>query len=88
MQQMIRVHSDSLRRLAETEAAMWQSEVIDPAIRRGMRPDEILGVEFGDRMSVLTERAVMAMYHLQQTRAWTDQPHRRGRVAARRGRPP
>ena len=36
-----------------------------------MRPDEILGGDFGDRMSALTERSVIAMYHLQQTRAWT-----------------
>jgi adenylate cyclase len=71
LQQLIRVHGDSLRRLAETESAMWQSEVIDPATRAGKRPDEILGVDFGDRMSVLTERAVIAMYHLQQTRAWS-----------------
>ncbi len=37
----------------------------------GKRPDEILGVDLGDRMSVLT-RAVIAMSHLEQTRAWTD----------------
>ncbi len=72
IQRMIRVHGDSMRRLAETEAAMWQSQVIEPATRRGLRPDEILGAEFGDRMSALTERSVVAMYHLQQTRAWTD----------------
>jgi adenylate cyclase len=71
IQQLIRVHGDGLRRVAETESAIWQSEVIDPATRAGKRPDEILGVDFGDRMSVLNERAVIAMYHLQQTRAWT-----------------
>ncbi len=71
IQQMIRAQADSLRRVAETEAALWQSEVIGPATSAGRRPDEILGVDFGDRMSVLSERAVIAMYHLQQTRAWT-----------------
>ena len=71
MQQMIRTQGESLRRVAETESALWRSEVIEPAMRAGKRPDEILGVDFGDRMSVLTERAVIAMYHLQQTRAWT-----------------
>ena len=69
--QMIRVHGDSLRRLAETEAEMWQSEVVRPALGGGKRPDEILGADFGDRMSLLTERSVLAMYHLQQARAWT-----------------
>ena len=70
VQQMIRVQADSLRRVAETEASVWQSQVIDPATRAGMRPDEILGVDFGDRMSAASERSVLAMYHLQQTRAW------------------
>ena len=37
---------------------MWQTEVIEPGDAAGKRPDEILGVDFGDRMSVLTERAV------------------------------
>lgn len=55
--QLIRVHGDSLRRVAETESAVWQSEVIEPATRAGRRPDEILGIDFGDQMSVLIERA-------------------------------
>jgi adenylate cyclase len=71
LQQMMRVQADSLRRIAETESNIWQSEVIGPAMEAGKRPDEILGFEFGDRMSVLMERAIMGMYHLQQTRAWT-----------------
>ena len=71
IQQLIRAQGDSMRRIAETESATWISEVIEPATRAGVRPDEILGVDFGDRMSVLTEQAVIAMYHIQQTRAWT-----------------
>jgi adenylate cyclase len=71
IQQLVRVHGDSLRRVAETESAIWQDEVILPAVRAGKRPDEILGIDFGDRMSVLMEQAVLAMYHLQQARVWT-----------------
>jgi adenylate cyclase len=71
IQQLVRAQGDSMRRMAETESAMWQSEVIIPATKAGKRHDEILGVDFGDRMSVLYERAVIAMYHMQQTRAWT-----------------
>ena len=52
-------------------SAIWQSEVIAPATTAGKRPDEVLGSDFGDRLSVQTERAVVAMYHLQQARAWT-----------------
>lgn len=71
IQRLIRAQGDSIRRMAETESAMWQAEVIGRAMDAGMRPDEILGDEFGDRMSALLEKAVIAMYHLQQARAWT-----------------
>ncbi len=69
--QMIRVQADGLRRMAETEAAWWQAEVLGPAEAGGQRTDEVLGADFGDRMSALTEEAVLSMYHLQQTKAWT-----------------
>ncbi len=71
MRRLIRAQGDSLRRVAETEASMWQSEVIEPGMAAGQRPDEILGGEFGNRLSVLSEQTVFAMLHLQQTRAWT-----------------
>jgi len=71
MQQYIRAQAEGTRRVAETEAKMWQSEVIGPAMDQGLRPDEILGVDFGDRMSILSEQALIAMYHLQQTQTWT-----------------
>ena len=71
IQRMLRAQGEGMRRMAETEAAMWQSEVIGPAIEAGRQPDEILGDDVGDRLSALTERSVIAMYHLQQTRAWT-----------------
>jgi adenylate cyclase len=71
VQQMIRAQGEAMRRMAQTESATWQTEVIDPAMRAGKRPDEIFGDDFGDRMSALTERAVIAMYHLQQGLAWT-----------------
>ncbi len=71
IQQLIRAQSDGLRRVAETEADMWQTEVVMPAMRAGKRPDEILGIDFGDRMSALTERALLGMYHLHQAHAWT-----------------
>ena len=71
IQRLIRAQGDNLRRVAETESDMWQTEVIVPAMQAGHRPDEVLGIDFGDRMSALTERAMLGMYHLQQARAWT-----------------
>jgi adenylate cyclase len=71
LQHMISSQGDGLRRVAETESAIWSEEVIEPAMRAGKRPDEVLGNEFGDQMGVILDRTVMAMYHLQQARAWT-----------------
>ena len=41
IRQLIRVHGDSLRRVAETESAIWQTEVINPALaaRQAARRD-------------------------------------------------
>jgi adenylate cyclase len=70
-QGLLRVQGDSLRRMAETETAWWRSQVILPAVAAGRRPDEILGVDFANRMTLLAEQAILAMYHLQQAQAWT-----------------
>jgi adenylate cyclase len=71
IEQLLRVQGDSLRRMAETESAWWEAEVVEPAMAVGKRPDEVLGSDFGDRMGVLAERALVGMYHLHQTQAWT-----------------
>jgi adenylate cyclase len=68
---LLRVQGDALRRMAETESAFWETEVIVPALEAGKRPDEVLGIEFGDQMAAMMERAITAMYHLQQAQAWT-----------------
>jgi adenylate cyclase len=70
-EQLLRVQGDSLRRMTETETAWWRSEVLMPATEAGKRPDETLGIDFAHRMSVVAERALIAMYHLQQAQAWT-----------------
>jgi class 3 adenylate cyclase/DNA-binding transcriptional MerR regulator len=71
IRQLLRVAGDSLRRLAEMEAAWWNSEVMAPAVAAGKRPDDTLAEDFVTRMNVLSERAVIEMYRLQQTRTWT-----------------
>lgn len=71
IEQLLRVQGDSLRRMAETESAWFEAEVIRPAIEAGRRPDEILGQEFGDQIAVMSERAMLGMHHLRQGQAWT-----------------
>ncbi len=71
IQRLLRAAGDSLRRLAETESAWWNSEVMLPAVAAGKRPDDTFGADFVTRMTVLSERAVIEMYRLQQTKTWT-----------------
>jgi adenylate cyclase len=71
VQRLLRVHGDSLRRMAETEVAWFQSEVVMPALAAGKRPDEIFGLELAHRLTLLVEPAVMELYRLIQTGAWT-----------------
>ena len=71
IERLIRVAGDSLNRMAETEAAWWRSEVIEPAMAAGINPDDLSATEMSTTMSRLADAAVMAMYRAQQTRAWT-----------------
>jgi adenylate cyclase len=71
IERLIRVGGDSLGRMAESEAAWWRTEVMEPAMAAGMNPDDVSATEMSNNMSNLAERAVIAMYHGQQQRAWT-----------------
>jgi adenylate cyclase len=71
IERLIRVQGDSLNRMAESEGAWWRSEVMDPAMAAGMNPEEVSATEMSINMSQLAEKALLAMYHSQQTRAWS-----------------
>jgi adenylate cyclase len=71
IERLLRVQGDSTRRIAEQEAAWWNSEVIEPAMAAGKGPEEITNVDLTDRNAPLLEQTVLAMYHAQQARAWT-----------------
>jgi class 3 adenylate cyclase/DNA-binding transcriptional MerR regulator len=71
IERLMRVQGDSLRRIAETEADWWRSEVMEPALAAGERPDDKSATELSNRLAGLSENAVIAMYHSQQMHAWT-----------------
>ena len=71
IERLLRVQGDATRRVADQEAAWWQSEVIEPAMAAGKAPEEIANPEFAERITPLTDQAFLAMYHAQQVRAWT-----------------
>jgi adenylate cyclase len=71
IERLLRVQGDSTRRIAEQEGAWWISEVIEPAVAAGHGSEEMTDADLADRISPLSEQAVLAMYHAQQARVWT-----------------
>jgi adenylate cyclase len=71
IERLLRVQGDSTRRIAEQEAAWWNSEVIEPALAAGKGPEEVANSDLSDRISPLSEQTVLALYHAHQARAWT-----------------
>jgi adenylate cyclase len=69
----LRVCGDSLRRIAETEAAWWNSEVEMAMVASGMTEGEMLQAQadLGSEMTPLIDQALLAVYHGQQEHAWS-----------------
>jgi adenylate cyclase len=67
------LYGDSLRRIAEGEAAWWNSEVEMALVASGMTEGEMLQVQadLGSQMTPLIEQVLLAVYHGQQEHAWT-----------------
>jgi adenylate cyclase len=73
IERWLRVYGDSLRRIAETEAASWNSEVEVALVKSGMTEGEMLQAQadLGSQMTPLIEQALLAIYHGQQEHAWS-----------------
>jgi adenylate cyclase len=71
IERVLRVHGDSTRRIADAEAAWWNSEVMEPAMAADGGPQGISNADLSDRIAPAMEQAVLAMYHVHQARAWT-----------------
>jgi adenylate cyclase len=73
IERWLRVYGDSLRRIAEAEAAWWDSEVEMALLESGMTEGEMLQAQadLGSQMTPLVEQALLAIYHGQQEHAWS-----------------
>jgi adenylate cyclase len=72
VERWLRVYGESLRRIAETEADLYRTYVMKALLDAGMGYGEMLEVssQFGAEATPLWERAIVAIYHGQQERAW------------------
>jgi adenylate cyclase len=72
LERTLRVAGDGVRRLAETEADWWRTDILGPLIGQGV-PMEEIGARterFASEIGPLTDEAVLALYHGQQAHAW------------------
>ena len=74
IERWLRVYGEALRRITETEADWFRTQVSLPELASGLNTAEVLEAiqELGPEMSSLTEQAMLAIYHANQEHAWTE----------------
>jgi len=72
IERALRVYGDSSRRVAEAEAEWWRSEVQERVLADGGSTSAIAerAREITPRLSDAADRALMSIYHAQQTHVW------------------
>lgn len=73
IEQTLHVYGESLRRMAETEAEWFRSEIVGPMLERGQTEQDVANFtsEVAPRLAELSDEAVLAIYHRQQRHAWS-----------------
>lgn len=75
IERWLRVYGESMRRVAETEADWWQTEVEQRLADSGLGASDVMtisDVEVAERMAPLLDDAILAIYHGHQEHAWTN----------------
>jgi adenylate cyclase len=74
VERSLRVYGDALRRIAETEADWWHTQVSYPRLASGMTEAEMQAatIEFGEELVPLVEQAILAIYQANQEHTWTE----------------
>src|SRR5919201_5917797 len=70
----LRVYGDALRRITETEANVWYTQITLPQLAAGLNEAQMqeLTAKWGDEFDPLMDRAVLAIYHAHQEHTWTE----------------
>jgi adenylate cyclase len=73
IQRWLRLCSDSLRRVAETETDWWRTDVEQPLLKEGMSTAEMLQAQadLGSRLNPEMEQVLVTIYRGQQEHAWS-----------------
>jgi adenylate cyclase len=73
IERAIRVYGDSLRRVAESEAEWWRSEIVQPMMAQGLTENDLgkRAAEITPELGAVSTNALLAIYRAQQRHAWT-----------------
>ncbi len=97
IERWLRVYGESTRRMTETDADWWRTEIEQPMVAAGLGVGVVLdeAAIWGSVQAPLVEQALLTMYHAQQEHAWLDnivgnveQALDRAGLVARPDRPP
>jgi adenylate cyclase len=71
---VVRVHADSLRRVAKAEAELYESEIEEPLRRSGWSEQQLLdhGAQIGERAIDSIELAVLGMFRRYREHVWIE----------------
>ena len=74
IEEWLRVYGDALRRITETEANVWYTQITLPQLAAGLNEAQMqeLTAKWGDEFDPLMDRAVLAIYHAHQEHTWTE----------------
>jgi adenylate cyclase len=74
VERSLRVYGETLRRIAETEADWWHTQILLPSRASAMNAAEMLRVqaELGEEFNTLIDQALLAIYHANQEHTWTE----------------
>jgi adenylate cyclase len=74
LERMLRVYGDALRRITETEADWWRTQITQPSLASGINMTEFLqtAAELGGEVTSLAEQAMLAIYHANQEHTWNE----------------
>ena len=74
IEEWLRAYGDALRRISETEANLWYTQITLPQLAAGLNEAQMqeLTAEWGDEFDPLLDRAVLAIYHAHQEHTWTE----------------
>jgi adenylate cyclase len=74
IERWLRVYGDALRRITETEADWWHTQITLPQLATGLNEAQMqeLTAAWGDEFVSLTEQALLAVYRGNQEHTWTE----------------